>query len=542
MLQIQELKIQGQNEECEQINLIIGPNNSGKTTFLNEIHGSLQAGFIADTNKWLDELKLHCENPKATIQDLVPAALESESFEMVKNLRQTGYSVFSPQISSGLDFWNANVFNESKQAQETEESFSITKERNQNSRWNFWRFIINSLLANEDCEQRLQGPFNTTINNLTEERQSNFLSYLFIVPDILKEIQSNIQGVFKMRIGFDDLQQGQKHLRILPSHKIKGPTNSPDTAEKWQKESQFVQQQGHGLRAYLRLVFTLLQSKKEIVLVDEPESFLHPPQRKALGNLIAKLASEGNKQVFIATHDPEFLRGVIAAGIKKIKIFYLRLGDNRFSYSVFAAKDIEKLSQQRSNLISERILNSFFYRKTILCEAEDDRLFYEHAASLYHWDLFQDVNFIGFNGKSDVIPIFERLGGLGINTVLIFDIDYLTGTERLPASITDQQLKSDFRNVRQSIKSLVDTNTFNTDEFKRHGVKYVNDNYPTLLSGVSNLLNKLKKVGIYVVPVGELESWVGVGHDGSRKLQRSLDIIQQTHKRKLAEFLKEVLS
>ena len=397
-------------------------------------------------------------------------------------------------------------------------------------------------MANEDCEQRLQGPFSTTVDDLLKEEQNNFLSYLYANLDLQKEIQKNISDVFKIKIGFDDLQQGQKHLRLLPERKISGRTNLPKTARKWQEESPSVEQQGHGLKAYLRLVFSLLQPNKKIVLIDEPESFLHPPQRKALGNLIAKLVDKEDKQVFIATHDPEFLRGVIAADIKKIKIFYLKSANKNFSYFIFGAKDIENLIKQRSNLINERILNSFFYRKTILCEAEDDRLFYEHAASLYHWDLFQDVNFIGFNGKSDVVPIFERLSKLSINVVMILDIDYISGTERWPRIIIDQQAKNNFSGLRQQIQNLINSSNFNVNLLKKAGRQYIKDSHPTLLGDFDNLLRTLKVVGLYLVPVGEMESWVGVGHDSSNKLQRALQLIQQTRKRKLSEFLKGALN
>lgn len=538
MIKINKIKIVDNNENCENINLIIGPNNSGKTTFLREIYGSLQSGIVTDTNKWLCEFEIYCENPKQVIRELMPRVFEVENFDLIKNIRQTGYKSFSPDIITGSNYWNLNVFHESRRAQDGNETYTITKITAQNSKWFFWRFLTNSLSVNEDCEQRLQGPFNTMINNITGEQQNDFLAYLYTTPNMQWEIKKNIWDVFKIKIGFDDLQQGQKHLRLLPEHRITGQTNLPETAQKWQKESPIVEQQGHGLKAYLRLVFSLLQPNKIIVLIDEPESFLHPPQRKALGNLVAKLAIEEKKQVFIATHDSEFLRGVIAAGVRKIKIFYLKSVNKNFSYSIFDAKNIEDLIHQRSNLINERILNSFFYRKTILCEAEDDRLFYEHAASRYHWGLFQDVNFIGFNGKSDVISIFENLKSMEINTAMILDIDYISGTERFPKNIDYSELREKFSTVRKKIRDLVEKKTFDIKRFKKDGIKYIENSQNGIASDCKNLLNLFRNIGIFLVPIGEFESFVKVSHGN---LQKAINIVQNTRKRELANFLEDIL-
>ncbi len=67
---------------------------------------------------------------------------------------------------------------------------------------------------------------------------------------------------------------------------------------------------GDGLRAFVGLVTALKSLKRAVFLIDEPEAFLHPPQAFRIGQLIASEAS-GGKQIIVATHSADVLRGII---------------------------------------------------------------------------------------------------------------------------------------------------------------------------------------------------------------------------------------
>ena len=542
MLKVKKIKIKNSLEECESINLIIGPNNSGKTTLLEEIYQPTQSAIMPQDFKWVNEVEIQCESPKDVVLKLLPKIFKTEDFESVKDIKKAGFGAFSPNINSS-DLWNQRVFHEACQAQSKKETYTILKNLNQDDKWYLWRFFLNSFTVNENCEQRLQGPFNTVINNLIGEQQSNVLSYLYTNSDILKTIQKNIQEVFKIKIGFDDLEQGEKHLRILPYKKIKGQTNLPETAQMWQQKSPVIERQGHGIKAYLKLVFSLLQPNKRIIFIDEPETFLHPPQRRALGNLVAKIVKKEDNQVFIATHDPEFLRGILASGVLHIKIFYLKPESGKFSYKTFNAVDIESLIvKNRSNLLNERILNSFFYKKTILCEYEDDRVFYENASARYWWSLFQDVNFIGFGGMDEVLEMFKKLKQIGIETKIIVDIDFLI-YRKFPENISDEGLKTKFGDFKKSFKVNGNISEKESKErikkFKKEGIKYIEDAYPKIVELLKEILNGFKKHSIYVVDLGEFESFTNSNH---KDLQHALSMIQSKKKRKLSIFLKDILN
>jgi len=74
-------------------------------------------------------------------------------------------------------------------------------------------------------------------------------------------------------------------------------------------------EQGDGMRSFVGSILDLLTSSGFIHLIDEPEAFLHPPQARIQGKVIAELAKsqEHDRQIIIATHSGDFLRGLIEA-------------------------------------------------------------------------------------------------------------------------------------------------------------------------------------------------------------------------------------
>jgi hypothetical protein len=256
-----------------------------------------------------------------------------------------------------------------------------------------------------------------------------------------------------------------------------------------------------------------------------------------LGKLIAELAIEENKQLFIATHDAEFIRGIMSTSLDKIKMFKLANEDSKFSYSTIMGNEISKIINNKTpSVINERILNSLFYNKTILCESENDRVFYEEATAVYHWRKFHDVNFIGFNGHHDAVKIYSRLNDLRINVAIILDIDYLKNG-KLPNILDLLPIKAKF----DSLQSDLQTDIMKSDEegFKKKGISYLRSRkFNTLRTKLTSVISELKKHQIYIVPIGELESWVKVNKND---LNRSISEIRKRKIAGLDRFLKSVI-
>ena len=62
-----------------------------------------------------------------------------------------------------------------------------------------------------------------------------------------------------------------------------------------------VQDQGDGIKSFTGILLYLMLDYYSIFLIDEPESFLHPPQANIMGRIIGETLSD-NQQAFISTH------------------------------------------------------------------------------------------------------------------------------------------------------------------------------------------------------------------------------------------------
>jgi predicted ATP-dependent endonuclease of OLD family len=61
----------------------------------------------------------------------------------------------------------------------------------------------------------------------------------------------------------------------------------------------------------------LLIHPRHIVLFDEPEAFLHPPQARRLAE-VAVSETPSNCQIVAATHSDEFLRAMLDASEERV--------------------------------------------------------------------------------------------------------------------------------------------------------------------------------------------------------------------------------
>ena len=86
--------------------------------------------------------------------------------------------------------------------------------------------------------------------------------------------------------------------------------------------------QGDGMRSFASVILHLLAPvTPNILLLDEPEAFLHPPQAKLLGEIIATERSN-QAQLFVATHSPDVLQGLIGVAPDHLRVLRMqRHGD-----------------------------------------------------------------------------------------------------------------------------------------------------------------------------------------------------------------------
>jgi ABC-type cobalamin/Fe3+-siderophores transport system ATPase subunit len=553
--------ISGGNEiKFGKINLIVGPNNTGKSTLLRELFDSLGQPYIQKNVKWLESLTIDAGNPKDDFARIFPKFDSTMDYTNIGQVNSSeiddilGFAPYRPTVKQNINSYNLSILLQNTGSEATPLILDIEKTENAMSQNTFrydvhLRKLYKDIYAkSEFCETRLSTSFDLTINDILDESnmEGSPIRELRENPRALKELQAAVKKIFGVKIGFDNLEQGGKPLRILPDKIPSRTMLEKDLALAWKESSPLLRSQGDGIRAFIGLALTLLDPFSAVVFIDEPEAFLHPPQRRSLGKLVSDMSVKYEKQLFIATHDSEFIRGLLQAS-DDLAVFNLRkdekekkeitLLDLRAINSILQMSDIKL--KDHAKIMHESILNSLFFDKTILVESDNDRIFYEYYSNLRHNNLFQNRQFVGFNGIDDVLDMMQKMHDIGVNVAGIVDIDFLL-TKRPPEYI--RMLDIDLSNKHSALKQRYGTLS-NDDkklllsDIQKHGLDNLSDDDRTCYE---RLIDGYSKLGLFVVPKGDLERWTGGA--SKNNLSVMLGKIRKHDVRKLSSFMKKVLS
>jgi hypothetical protein len=304
--------------------------------------------------------------------------------------------------------------------------------------------------------------------------------------------------------------------------------------------------QGDGMRSFVGVLLYSLVGKHSILLIDEPEAFLHPPQARLIGQM---LASEipSDRQVFIGTHSGDFLRGILDVNSSRVRIVRLQREGDINRTSVLNNADIAAIWSDPL-LRHSNILDWLFHNKVVVCEADSDCRFYAAInGALDEPTTFsqrQDVMFTHCGGKDRMATVVKGLRGVGIPVHVVPDFDVLQNDQTLRAIYEGLGGKwSDIEPCWKIVKKALDgcKSEISTEEArkeitavldkagrslskaqiteirdtlrrsspwsiaKRTGVAFVPNGDSSV--ACEQLLKDCREKGLFVVPVGELESF-----------------------------------
>lgn len=300
------------------------------------------------------------------------------------------------------------------------------------------------------------------------------------------------------------------------------------------------------MRSALGLLIPLITDNYCISLIDEPEAFLHPPQARTLGIEVANLAVANRAQVILATHDKNFLHGLVESGAPVTIIHLSREGDDTRA-QLLNPVEVRELWDD-TVLRYGNALDGLFHSAVIVTEGDQDSQFY--AAAIDHL-LSQDdpprvhnLMFLASYGKTNIAVIIERLRALGVRTVSTPDLDILNDKTVLKSLVAAHggdwtnvesnytKATNQFRqptqyptlaDVRSGINAILDGATGGslTDELAKqlrtvvsvkspwaHLKKYGEAAFTAELAAKTALLDGLDALGIVTVRVGELERFL----------------------------------
>lgn len=215
--------------------------------------------------------------------------------------------------------------------------------------------------------------------------------------------------------------------------------------------------QGAGMQAFMGTMLTLAAHTYDIVLLDEPETFLHPPQARLLGEVVMEMSRDGDFQVIAATHSDDFVQGVISAarGSSEVSIARItRPSDAENRVAQVAADSIRSLYQDPLMRYS-RIIDGIFYKGTVICEAESDCTYYSASlAAVEEADGLpaSDILFSHCGGKDRMVRAFAALKAAAVPTAVIADIDLLSDKAKFRSIF--ETMGGDFASISSSFNVL----------------------------------------------------------------------------------------
>ncbi|WP_213818278.1 ATP-dependent nuclease [Garciella nitratireducens] len=320
----------------------------------------------------------------------------------------------------------------------------INKELRINS-WSWYGKLIKDIWDNCDSGKREE------IDKKLEEIKS-------ITDDIFISASSDIKekikkAIYHNSISFQLLQNTKddiyKGINIFINDGIEG----------------LLEDKGTGIQsAVIIALFSYYCSKfhmnSSLLVVEEPEIYLHPQARRVLSNKFdefVNLNSQNKNQVIVTTHSSEFIRNTDIWNIVIVKKVNGKSETRRININKENNKELAKLQ----NIISTKNAEIFFADKVILVEGAEEYLIPLIADHYHNEKGYLDNNNISVakvGGKSFFKQYIELLSYLDIEYFVIADFDILHhGLENISEYIHNFS-QEELNSIRKSLKEIIPEN------------------------------------------------------------------------------------
>lgn len=327
-------------------------------------------------------------------------------------------------------------------------------------------------------------------------------------------LATTLSDYFRQAFGVD-LIVNRNEMRTVPLHIGQAPNKTAYTIDKqddyYKKVSTLpkLQDQGDGMRSFASILLDTFTSEYSITLIDEPEAFLHPPQARVLGKMLAK-NNPTNRQLFISTHSEDFLQGLLDADNENVTVIRINRIDNVNNISILENKEIKKL-WGNPLLRYSNILSGLFHEKIVVCESDYDCLFYQAVMNAIYenkGEIAPDILFTHCGGKSRAKDVVKALRAINVPVVAICDFDLLNSSQDFKPLIIafgvdweiimNEGMKTIYDNMNAKCSSGFDA----WGHIKKIGKSGFTDDAPAAYEKVELLC---KSSGLFIVPVGEME-------------------------------------
>lgn len=538
----------------KKINVIIGPNNSGKSRALKEIRSEI-----------LGHPERHFSGPgqiDSVVFDHIDLNMPASSDDLISS-----YSLGSRVVRHEGGWRVRDYCNMGKRLSPDGGYASYSRQTNFYSAPS-WIDGLDSVLSDREAhggerEARLEsleffGPCMVDYAG-TEDRlllsvgerafghrdnDYNILSSVLDYDPDCAAISADIYSLFEKDVVLDAVSSRQLVVPVVSDsfEDYRATTDIPKKLEILEKSTP-LSNEGDGFRSFVSVLLSVIGRKKPIFLLDEPEAFLHPPYARRMGELLAKHLSNNEQleSAFISTHSSYLLQGLLSGDCEDVQIVRLERTPEGTSAKVIGTEALQELINRKN--YSPKYLDGLFSSEVNLVEGPWDESVYSRI--IMKVDEAFDGLFIPTNGK-DAFPIFKKFySNAGIKCRVISDFDLLNNKDLFNNVMTcfldksDAKLKQSFLQLRQDLeaeyRNLVGAPPAGSGKLPAA----VSDCYKNdveagvgaaLMIRVKDMIRFLGERGLVILKTGELESMfvadgIEYGHQANSWFQAAMEYI-----------------
>ncbi|WP_162243908.1 AAA family ATPase [Aurantimonas sp. Leaf443] len=482
------------------VTIFVGPNNSGKSLVLREI---ADFGSIGST-------------PRAILEDLQFRKHTAKEIDAIL-IKSTDYRRHPGEVDLP-DHVYLN-FKTSRTQVHIPSFYEILKNPARQTDC-FVRFYAAHHMLNLDGPSRIQLTTKQDRGDL-KNPQSTFARLLTDDPR-RQSLRNVLFDAFGLYLGMDISEGASIHLRYGNTAPPNERTVEDATIE-WMRNARPIHQWSDGMKAFTGILLALRASDPKIIILDEPEAFLHPTLAHKLGREIAQTASQDDKQIFVSTHSSQFLMGAIQSGAK-VNVVRLTYQQGSATARALSNDDI-RVMMQEPLLRSANALSGLFYEGVVVTEADADRAFYQEVNERLLAEESgrgaPNTLFLNANGKDSINKIVGPLRALGIPVAAILDIDALNPETNFPVLLEAANYPKPHNSIKLDRADVWSELISDDNKPKSNGGI-------ALLNGASkekaeNLFERLDQYGLFVLRNGEVEHWLpGLNVTRSKKWLRKI--------------------
>lgn len=291
------------------LNLLVGGNNSGKSTILHSIYLAFYflrlTNGISNPDKKKGKTKTHLQG--TTVRS-VPLPFHDEAYisEGLKKRtireKSTRMVVTIAELHGSLEFMETLTFPGGN-------LLVISSDNKGNAGNAKYQKKIQSFISNEK-NLPLYIPTFSGVVHKEEERTKEVVKHYIasgksseVLRNQLSKMSSRqmkqINAYLKKSFNYEITKQSENKEIYLSSFYKEGEYNNLD-----------ISSAGSGFQQILQILVFIVISGSDIILIDEPDAHLHYKLQNILYSILSDLAKEG-KQIIVATHSQVFIKKAI---------------------------------------------------------------------------------------------------------------------------------------------------------------------------------------------------------------------------------------